>query len=32
MDMVVPFILEHKWWLFALVPFAIAIMVLKARG
>lgn len=24
--------IQYKWWLFALLPFVIAIMALKARG
>lgn len=26
------FVIAHKWWLIALCPFAIAIMVLKAMS
>jgi len=26
------FIVEYKWWLAALVPFALAILALKMRG
>ena len=29
---VIGFVITYKWWFFALVPFAIAIMALKARG
>ncbi len=29
---VIQWIVEHKWWLAALVPFVIAVSVLKARG
>ncbi len=31
-DAVFQFIVAHKWWLAALVPFMIAVVVLKARG
>lgn len=26
------FVVTYKWWLAALVPFAIAVIALKARG
>tara|TARA_R110001592_G_scaffold200972_4_gene450018 strand:- start:86 stop:232 length:147 start_codon:yes stop_codon:yes gene_type:complete len=26
------FVINYKWWIVALLPFAIAIMALKARG
>ncbi len=29
---VISFVILHKWWFIALVPFAIAMMALKARG
>lgn len=29
---IIQFVVEHKYWLAALVPFAIAVAVLKARG
>lgn len=29
---VIELVVVYKWWIFALLPFAIAIMVLKARG
>jgi hypothetical protein len=28
----VGFVLTHKWWFIACVPFVIAVMVLRARG
>lgn len=28
----ITFIVANKWWLAALIPFAIAILVLKLRG
>lgn len=28
----IEFAVVYKWWFFALIPFAIAIMALKARG
>ena len=28
----ISFVFLHKWWFIALVPFAIAMMALKARG
>jgi len=31
-DAIFQFIVAHKWWLAALVPFMIAVAVLKARG
>lgn len=32
LDDVIAFVILNKWWFFALVPFALAIMALKARG
>ncbi len=32
MSDVITFIVLHKWWLAALVPFALAYIVLKLRG
>jgi hypothetical protein len=32
MSDVVAFVVTYKWWLAALVPFAIAYFVLKLRG
>lgn len=32
MDVVMDFVIAHKWWFIAIIPFAIAIMALKARG
>jgi hypothetical protein len=29
---VIEFAVVYKWWIVALLPFAIAIMALKARG
>jgi len=29
---VINFVVTYKWWLIALIPFAIAISVLRARG
>ena len=29
---VIQFFVTYKWWLIAIIPFAIAIMVIKARG
>lgn len=29
---VIGFVILHKWWFIALVPFVIAMMALKARG
>ncbi len=29
---VIQFVVTYKWWFFALVPFVIAVVVLKARG
>lgn len=29
---VINFVIIYKWWFFALVPFVIAMMALKARG
>jgi hypothetical protein len=29
---VIGFAIEYKWWFFALIPFGIAVMALKARG
>jgi len=29
---VLQFIVVHKWWLIALIPFAIVIVALKIRG
>lgn len=32
MSEVIEFVVANKWWFIALIPFAIVIMVLKARG
>lgn len=32
MNDVIGFAIMYKWWFFAIIPFAIAIMALKARG
>ncbi len=29
---VINFVLVYKWWFIAMIPFAIAMMALKARG
>lgn len=29
---VIGFAITYKWWIFALLPFGIAIMALRARG
>lgn len=29
---VIEFVVVYKWWFIALVPFAIAVMALRARG
>ncbi len=29
---IVAFVVEHKWWFVALIPFALAVVVLKLRG
>lgn len=29
---VIGFVIAYKWWIFAALPFVIAIMALKARG
>ena len=29
---IVEFVVIHKWWFIAIIPFGIAIMVIKARG
>lgn len=29
---VIQFVVANKWWFIAIIPFALAIMVLKARG
>ena len=31
-DLVIAFVVDHKWWLIAIIPFVIVIGVLKARG
>lgn len=32
LDAIFQFIVAHKWWLAALIPFVIGVMVIKARG
>jgi hypothetical protein len=32
MDVVMDFVIANKWWFIAIIPFAIVIMALKARG
>ncbi len=32
MSEVIEFVVANKWWFIAVIPFAIAVMVLKARG
>ena len=32
MNEVIEVVIAYKWWLIAVIPFAIAIIVLKARG
>lgn len=29
---IIPFVITHKWWFIACIPFALAVMVLRARG
>lgn len=29
---VIEFLVTYKWWLFALIPFGLAVMVLRSRG
>ncbi len=29
---IIEFLVQYKWWIFALVPFAIGIMVIRGRG
>jgi len=29
---VIDFVVRHKWWFIAIIPFVIAVVVLKSRG
>lgn len=29
---IIQFVVDYKWWIIALIPFAIVISVLRARG
>jgi hypothetical protein len=31
-DQIYNFVIEYKWWFAPLIPFVIAVVVLKARG